>query len=173
MAIVSDARWNGTGDEDLILRLFSVRYPALRCFLEKHRFPLGTMNLRKFSWSRKFFSVTDNYKLDTITLIIDSYPTRKYICVGDSGLSTIASVSSIAMLFVSGEVDPETYAKLYITYPGAIVHIFIRDVCTLPSCLPSCEERYKKAFEGVPKERWTVFKDPTGIENDVKKLISI
>ena len=131
------------------------------------------MNLRKFTWSRKFWSVPGNYKSVLITLIIDSYPTRKYICVGDSGQSTSVNVIFINILFVAGEMDPEIYAKLYITYPQAIVHIFIRDVCWLPSCLPSCEERYNKAFEGVPKERWTVFKDPRGLETDVKKLISI
>ncbi len=72
-----------------------------------------------------------------------------------------------------GELDPEIYSKLYTKYPQSISHIFIRDVCYLPVCLPTCEERYKKAFEDVPKERWTVFKDPKEIETDVKKLISV
>lgn len=74
-------------EDEIVLRSFCIRYPALRSFLEKHKFPLGTVNLRKFSWTMKFFNVTDTYKLETITQIIDSYPTRKYICVGDSGLS--------------------------------------------------------------------------------------
>lgn len=66
--------------------MFLFRYPALRCFLEKYKFPLGTMNLRKFSWSLKFFNPADTYKIETISEMIDSYPLRKYICVGDSGL---------------------------------------------------------------------------------------
>ena len=131
------------------------RYPALRSFLEKHRFPKGTMNLRKFSWSLKFLHPADSYKIDTITEIINSYPQRKYVCVGDSG-----------------ELDPETYSKLYTAFPQAIVHIYIRDICSLPTCLPTCEERYSKAFEGIPKSRWTIFKDPKEMEADVTKLIA-
>lgn len=117
---------------------------------------MGTMNLRKFSWSLKFFHATDTYKLETIGEIIESYPKRKYICVGDSG-----------------ELDPEIYAKLYIKYPGTILHIFIRDVCPLGVCLPTCPDRFAKAFEGVPKERWTVFKDARDLESDVNKLKSV
>lgn len=135
-------------------RLF--RYPALRCFLEKYKFPHGTMNLRRFSWNLKFFSPADTYKLETISEIIDAYPLRHYICVGDSG-----------------ELDPEIYSKLYEKYPQAITHIFIRDVCSRPECLPTCEERYKKAFGNVPKERWTVFKDSKEIETDVSKLLAV
>ncbi|CAF1251058.1 unnamed protein product [Rotaria sordida] len=130
-------------------------YPALSCFLTKHNFPMGTMNLRKFAWNMKFFKPADTYKIETITEIIDSYPLRKYICVGDSG-----------------ELDPEVYSKLYIKYPESIVHIFIRDICRMPVCAPTCEERYKKAFENIPKERWTIFKDSKEIETDINKLLS-
>ncbi|CAF1344848.1 unnamed protein product [Adineta ricciae] len=131
-------------------------YPALRCFLERYKFPNGTMNLRKFSWSLEFFKPADTYKIETISEILDSYPLRKYICVGDSG-----------------ELDPEIYSKLYLKYPKSIVHIFIRDVCHTPTCLPTCEERYKKAFEEVPKERWTIFKDAKDIESDISKLLAV
>ena len=54
-------------------------------FFEKHKFPMGTMNLRKFSWSLKFLSPADTYKIEIISEMIDAYPLRKYICVGDSG----------------------------------------------------------------------------------------
>jgi phosphatidate phosphatase APP1 len=47
---------------------------------------MGTMNLRKFAWSRKFLKPPETYKIDTITQIINAYPLRKYICVGDSGM---------------------------------------------------------------------------------------
>ena len=73
----------------------------------------------------------------------------------------------------SGELDPEIYSKLYLKYPKSIVHIFIRDVCHTPTCLPTCEERYKKAFEGVPEERWTIFKDAKDIESDISKLLAV
>jgi phosphatidate phosphatase APP1 len=47
------------------------------------------MNLRKFSWSLKFLHPADTYKIETISEVIDAYPLRKYICVGDSGLFII------------------------------------------------------------------------------------
>ena len=69
-----------------------------------------------------------------------------------------------------GELDPEIYSKLYSTFPDKIVHIYIRDVCRTPECLPACRERYEKAFVNVPKRRWTIFKDPNEIETDIVKL---
>ncbi|CAF0939602.1 unnamed protein product [Rotaria sp. Silwood1] len=131
-------------------------YPALRCFMAKYNFPMGTMNLRKFTWGLKFFKPADTYKIETISEMIDAYPLRKYICVGDSG-----------------ELDPEIYSKLYTKYPQSIVHIFIRDICRTPICLSTCEERYKKAFENIPKERWTIFKHSSEIETDINKLLSV
>ncbi len=74
--------------------------------------------------------------------------------------------------FFSGEIDPETYSKLYTIYPQNIAHIFIRDICQLPECLPTCHERYKKAFKDVPKGRWTVFKDPKEIQTNIEHLIA-
>lgn len=46
---------------------------------------MGTMNLRKFKWSLKFLKPPDTYKIEIITQIINAYPLRRYICVGDSG----------------------------------------------------------------------------------------
>ena len=151
----------------------SCRYPALRCFLERHQYPLGTMNLRKFSWSLAFFKPADTYKIETITPIILAYPARKYICVGDSGWfrDDTLSLSHTSLLRCLGELDPEIYSKLYALYPTNISHIFIRDICSTPECLLVCQERYRKIFEDVPKSRWTVFKDPKEIETNIEKLI--
>ena len=70
-----------------------------------------------------------------------------------------------------GELDPEIYSKLYEAFPHNIAHIFIRDICSVSECLPACHERYSKAFENVPKERWTVFKDPSQAETNIGQLI--
>ena len=169
MAVVS-----GHSTNYALLTVSRSRYPALRSFLEKYKFPIGTMNLRRFSWSLEFFHPADTYKIETISKIIDSYPSRKYVFVGDSGLSVACGPStSHPRVFLSGELDPEIYSKLYAKYPHSIVHIYIRDVCHTPTCLPTCDERYKKAFEDVPKERWTVFKDPCKLEADVNKLLAV
>ncbi|CAF3945328.1 unnamed protein product, partial [Rotaria magnacalcarata] len=92
----------------------------------------------------------------TISEIIEAYPSRKYIFVGDSG-----------------ELDPEVYAKLYANYAQSIAHIYIRDICQTSPCLPICEERYRKAFEFVPKDLWSIFKHPQEIDTDINKLVSI
>jgi phosphatidate phosphatase APP1 len=127
------------------------------------------MNLRKFSWSLAFFKPADTYKIETITPIIRAYPSRKYVCVGDSGW--FERCPRRVLIFILGELDPEIYSKLYVLYPENISHIFIRDVCWTPVCLPACKERYRKAFEAVPASRWTVFKDPKEIETNIEKLI--
>ncbi|CAF1387007.1 unnamed protein product [Rotaria sordida] len=131
-------------------------FPALNCFLEKYKYPMGTMNLRKFEWSLKFLKPPETYKMEIIAHIIAAYPLRKYICVGDSG-----------------ELDPEIYSQLYNIFPQNIAHIFIRDICQTPECLSTCVERYIKAFKHVPKQKWTVFKDPQTIETNIKNIINI
>lgn len=131
------------------------RYPALNHFLQKYRYPLGTMNLRKFSWSLKFFKSPDTYKRETIAQMICAYPYRQYICVGDSG-----------------ELDPEIYARLYQIFPHNICHIFIRDLCLTSECSTNCKERYQKVFVEVPNHRWTIFKDAKEIEKNIQKLLN-
>ncbi|CAF2402093.1 unnamed protein product [Rotaria sp. Silwood2] len=129
-------------------------FPALSCFLEKYKYPMGTINLRKFEWSLQFLNPTEKYKIEIITQIINAYPLRIYICVGDSG-----------------EFDPEIYSELYKKFPQNIAHIFIRDICQTPECLSTCQERYVKAFKDVSKQRWTVFKDPKKIETNIEKIL--
>ena len=46
-------------------------------------------------------------------------------------------------------------------YPEQVLHIFIRAV---EKESPSAE-RFRKAFEGLPRERWRVFTDPGQLKN--------
>lgn len=128
------------------------------------------MNLRKFTWSLKFLKPPDTYKIEIITQIINAYPSRKYICVGDSGMLSANLINTFC--FFSGEIDPEVYSKLYTLFPQNIAHIFIRDICHLPECLPTCAERYTKAFENVPIERWTIFRNPNEIHPNIETFIA-
>jgi len=128
-------------------------YPALRCFLEKYKYPKGTMNLRKFSWSFKFLKLPDTYKIEILTQIIESYPYRSYIFVGDSG-----------------EFDPEIYGRMFHLFPSNIIHIFIRDVCPVVTCPETCQQRYEKAFENIPDHRWTIFKNPTELPTNLEQI---
>ncbi|CAF3379917.1 unnamed protein product [Rotaria socialis] len=131
-------------------------FPALSVFLKKYKYPMGTINLRKFAWGFKHLKPPKTYKMETITQILNAYPSRQYIFVGDSG-----------------ELDPEIYSKLYTMFPQNIRRIFIRDVCKTPECLPQCQERYLSAFQDVPKEQWTIFKDPRKVETDIRKITAV
>ena len=72
---------------------------------------------------------------------------------------------------ILGELDPEIYGQVYAKYPQSIAHIFIRDISTVTPSPPAAVERFIKAFEGVPSERWTVFREPSGIETAVDRMI--
>ncbi|CAF1568982.1 unnamed protein product, partial [Didymodactylos carnosus] len=121
-------------------------------------FPIGTVQLRRFylfnSTCLQFFKAADTYKIEKIKELINGYPERRYICVGDSG-----------------ELDPEVYGEMARAYPKNIVHIFIRDICILPQCLPTCRDRYEKAFENLSDKLWKTFKDPTEIETDLEEIL--
>ncbi|KAJ3172610.1 hypothetical protein HDU88_005939 [Geranomyces variabilis] len=84
-------------------------YPMLSAFLKASKFPSGSLNLRNV-WEKEHMS-SRAYKHKVITRILQDFPDRKFILVGDSG-----------------EMDIETYAGLYAVAPERIVKIFIRDV---------------------------------------------
>lgn len=123
-------------------------FKPLDDFLNLNRFPPGTLHLRAFSWkNRDFFSLFESpvkFKTQVITELLERFPKRKFILVGDNG----------------GK-DPEIYANIARSYPGQILKIFIRDLTP--------EEpqdiRYKKAFKGLPTEIWKIFTNPSELEN--------
>ena len=77
-------------------------------------------------------------KPPAIRTVMDSFPKRRVVLVGDSG-----------------EKDPEVYGLIARERPASVDKIYIRDV----TGEPREAERYKAAFEGVPAERWVVFTD--------------
>lgn len=56
----------------------------------------------------------------------------------------------------SGEKDPEIYGFIARKYPKRVHHIFIRAV----KGESPRDERFLKAFEGVPEAKWSIFTDP-------------
>jgi len=116
----------------------------LGAFLESAGFPPGGVSLRHFRLKDSslvdFLSSSADYKAETIRLLLARFPQRRFVLVGDSG-----------------EKDPEIYGGIVRAHPQRVQHVFIRSV-------PGSElnaERWAKAFEGVAKERWTLFDDPT------------
>lgn len=77
--------------------------------------------------------------------MLQSFPQRKFVFIGDSG-----------------EKDPEVYAHIASQYPDQLLHIYIRHVG-----LNETNEfidshswiRYNKVFSKLPREKWTIFSD--------------
>lgn len=116
-------------------------YEPLAAFVRANSFPAGTFALKEFGWQDKsFFSLFANpekYKPGVIEPLLQQFPGRKFILIGDSG-----------------ERDPEIYGALARKYPGQIVRIYIRDV----TGELADTERYQKAFHDVPGSKWQIFR---------------
>jgi len=118
-------------------------YEALQAFLVNAGYPAGSLHMKQFRWKDSTFIdlFTSNYegKVKAIGSLIDRYPGRTFILVGDSG-----------------EDDPEVYGELARRYPARVVRVLIRQV----AAGPVDSKRMKTAFDGVPSDRWTVFREP-------------
>lgn len=118
-------------------------YEPLAEMVERHGFPHGTFDLKEFRWKNRsflsLFSDPEKYKPAVIEPLLQRFPLRRFLLVGDSG-----------------ERDPEIYGALARKFPSQIAGIYIRDV----TGEAAEAERYVKAFAGVPRERWQVFREP-------------
>lgn len=137
-------------------------YPFLRLFIHTH-YPPGPLLLRDASW------ITPTGLLQTLTQGVQAYkverfnrihqwlPQRRVLCIGDSTQS-----------------DPEAYAEIYRKYPGWVKGIFIRKVLGLSGMEEkNNDERFEKAFEGLPRSVWRVFVDPEELTQAVEGLKTI
>ncbi len=111
-------------------------------FVTAAGFPRGTFHMKQFrlkdsTFFDLFVSPVD-YKRGHIDPLIESFPKRGFVLVGDSG-----------------EKDPEIYGAVARKYPAQVKRILIRDV----TGEGAGSGRMKKAFEGVPVDRWQVFRE--------------
>lgn len=139
-------------------------YPFLRSFRSQY-YPAGTTILRDASWQNLgglIASLTkgvQEYKVDRIKKIHAWFPSRQFICIGDST-----------------QKDPESYGEIARTYPGWVKAIFIRKVSGVvdpgqPSeAERNSDERFAKAFKGLDSSLWTVFTDPQEVRQKVDAL---
>lgn len=118
-------------------------YEPLSAFVQKSGFPAGTFDMKLFRWKDStffdLFASPEEYKPTVLTPLLEGFPKRRFILVGDSG-----------------EKDPEIYGALQRKFPDRIEQIFIRDT----TGEGAASDRMKKAFGGVPVDRWKVFRDP-------------
>ena len=90
-------------------------YPLLVSFFSKAGLPQGSFHLKQYSGMLQgIFEPVAERKKGTLERIIQDFPKRRFILVGDSG-----------------EADLELYTELLLSNPGRILGVFIRDVTTI------------------------------------------
>jgi phosphatidate phosphatase APP1 len=123
-------------------------YPFLWEFLKLEKFPAGSFHLKLIRFKDasvlNFFKSSLETKVPIIKKLINWFPKRKFILVGDSG-----------------EHDPEVYGIIGRQFPGSLLHIYIRDVT------PDVDKtgRFQEAFKGIPENKWIVFTDAAVLKN--------
>ena len=126
-------------------------YPSIDNFLNEEQFPEGSVDLKFFRIKDKSFIkfiIADqlNYKINSIKNILDRFPERKFILVGDSG-----------------EKDPEVYSELAAKYKGRIKYIFIRDV----GLIDAGSERRRNVVRKAGSAKFVIFKEAAELEKIV------
>ena len=118
-------------------------YTPLEAFLDENGFPWATFNLKAVRFRDE--TLFDLFKKGTETKpliireILDRYPGRSFVLVGDSG-----------------EQDPEVYAALLRDYPDQVEKVLIRNVTEAARD----DARFKALFADVSPDRWDLFEDP-------------
>jgi phosphatidate phosphatase APP1 len=128
-------------------------YIPLAEFLGKAGFPAGTFHMKEFRVKdRSFLSLLADpqaYKLRIITPLLERFPDRQFVLVGDSG-----------------EKDPEIYGVLARRFPRQVAAILIRNVTSEKAA----SDRYKNAFPNLPNNRWIVFDHPNELPDIYLRL---
>jgi len=116
--------------------------PDIQVFFEQAGVPMGSFHLRDFDVrSRRLFAFlrpATRTKPAKIEKIMEAFPERRFILVGDSG-----------------EKDPEIYAYICRIKPEQVDRVYIRRV--EGDSRP--EGDLEQVFMGVPDHVWTVFDD--------------
>lgn len=99
---------------------------------------------------------TQRYKEERMRRVFAWLPKRKWVFIGDST-----------------QTDPEAYATLYKEFPERVGRIWIRVVKGVDEEKEkelNSEERFEKAFKGVPAHVWRTFEQPEELEESVREL---
>ena len=128
-------------------------YGPLSEFRRVQGFPRGSFHLKQFrlkdASALELFASQEGYKSKVIEGILADFPDRRLILLGDSG-----------------EQDPEIYGALARKHPDQIVRILIRSVDGSGKEHP----RFQAAFEGIPGDRWRVFRDPDELGDVLRSI---
>jgi phosphatidate phosphatase APP1 len=125
-------------------------YPPLAEFVRSNGFPAGTFHLKhvrvKDGTILDLFDSPEEHKLAAIGQLMERFPGREFVLVGDSG-----------------ERDPEIYAELARRHTGQVRRILIRNVTSEGRDAP----RYGKTFAGLPNSLWRVFDAATEVRSEL------
>ena len=128
-------------------------YQAIDAFMSDTGFPHGTFHLKQFrltdSSALDLLSSQKETKFAAITPLLDAFPQRAFILIGDSG-----------------EQDPEIYGQIARQRANQIAGIFIRNVTNEKSD----NERFANAFENVARDRWDLFDDVSQVAEQIRDL---
>ena len=141
-------------------------YPTLAQMLQAH-FPFGSVSLRHFYVGdqsfREFFASSRNYKLETIRQLLQRFPHRRFVLVGDSG-----------------QEDPEVYTEIALQHPEQVAAIMIRRVpidsygedTTAEQLHITNQQRWQKLTTQLPKDiLFNVFDHPDELAQITADLI--
>ncbi|ORZ38748.1 hypothetical protein BCR44DRAFT_1384740, partial [Catenaria anguillulae PL171] len=131
-------------------------YRPLYDFISRVGFPSGSLFLRQFGFfNLNFWKGTQPHKLERIPELINMFPKRKWILVGDSA-----------------EKDPQTFGTFFQADDFRrsngidIKCIYIRKVRGTDAKKEAelnKHERFEKDFEGIPRTKWVTFFDPSEV----------
>lgn len=118
----------------------------LLAFLGASGLPLSSISLKDFRYRDgtvfNIFKPGRETKPPQIAAILDAFPRRRFILIGDSG-----------------EDDPEVYAEAMRARPQQVARIYIRNV----TAANRDDARFAKVFGGIEAARWALFADPSEI----------
>ncbi len=113
-------------------------YPFLAEFLQSQGFPDGTFHLRDFRLMigdlHHTLRPSRRIKLAHARALMQQFPQRKFILVGDSG-----------------ESDAAIYARLFTEFPRQVEKICIRNISS------ETEIHWPKVCKSVPRDCWKIF----------------
>jgi len=124
-------------------------YDPLQEFVRRAGYPWVTMSLKDIRFRDEtllnLFKEGTETKPKQIELILQHYPMRKFILIGDSG-----------------EQDPEVYGDMARRFPSQIHRILIRNV----DSSTAEDRRYRRAFRDISRSKWQLFDQPGRIAID-------
>lgn len=131
-------------------------YNIIDGFLNSLCFPITSVHLRQYSGNliSSFTQPSAERKRPSMVNLLNDFPERKFILIGDSG-----------------EQDLEAYLSLLPTYKNQIKAIYIRIVPSSLSSLGKDDEVFKElqlmlSTRGITKADGSFWNNPTGIDSD-------